>query len=277
MNGFLKALAMPAIVIGMSSAAQAGVVFSASSFNQSLSLSNTNFATGVAYSAGTYEVGSGGNSGSPITTYTSAGVRTASSTPNPQLDFRSLFTDASGAVYAHGYNNTNTIYKQGSSYNIFTAYVTLQGSVDNQATIVLNSAGTQYVGLSGGVLTFWNLNGSIARTLSTSMSGFSFAIFGNYGLNAQGNTLFAYDLTSGAIVDQTTLNGAGGSSYGQSYANGYFFTQGSDSNSVAAYQIGAPAASAVPEPASWAMMIGGFGMVGGALRRRAKVSVGFAA
>ncbi len=28
----------------------------------------------------------------------------------------------------------------------------------------------------------------------------------------------------------------------------------------------------VPEPAAWALMIGGFGMVGGALRRRAKVS-----
>lgn len=32
-----------------------------------------------------------------------------------------------------------------------------------------------------------------------------------------------------------------------------------------------PAAIGVPEPASWAMMIGGMGMVGGALRRRQKV------
>ncbi|KQS04035.1 hypothetical protein ASG11_07050 [Sphingomonas sp. Leaf357] len=38
-----------------------------------------------------------------------------------------------------------------------------------------------------------------------------------------------------------------------------------------------PAASAVPEPATWAMMIGGFGMVGGALRsRRRKTTVSFA-
>jgi hypothetical protein len=37
--------------------------------------------------------------------------------------------------------------------------------------------------------------------------------------------------------------------------------------------------SGVPEPATWAMMIGGFGMVGGAMRsarRKAKVSVSFA-
>ncbi|WP_404710291.1 PEPxxWA-CTERM sorting domain-containing protein [Sphingomonas sp. MMS24-J13] len=38
--------------------------------------------------------------------------------------------------------------------------------------------------------------------------------------------------------------------------------------------VAAPGAGAVPEPASWAMMLGGFGMIGGALRaqrRRTKV------
>jgi hypothetical protein len=33
-----------------------------------------------------------------------------------------------------------------------------------------------------------------------------------------------------------------------------------------------PAATAVPEPASWAMMISGFGLVGGAMRRRSTLS-----
>lgn len=37
----------------------------------------------------------------------------------------------------------------------------------------------------------------------------------------------------------------------------------------------APALGAVPEPASWAMMITGFGLAGGALRRRTKVQVAF--
>ena len=36
---------------------------------------------------------------------------------------------------------------------------------------------------------------------------------------------------------------------------------------------GAPAA--VPEPSSWAMMIGGFGLIGAALRRRRKVAAAF--
>jgi hypothetical protein len=40
-----------------------------------------------------------------------------------------------------------------------------------------------------------------------------------------------------------------------------------------AFQTGTPS---VPEPASWAMMVGGFGVVGGALRGRRKATVSFA-
>lgn len=37
----------------------------------------------------------------------------------------------------------------------------------------------------------------------------------------------------------------------------------------------APAQGAVPEPASWALLVAGFGMVGGAMRSRRKVEVSF--
>ena len=40
-----------------------------------------------------------------------------------------------------------------------------------------------------------------------------------------------------------------------------------------AFQTGTPS---VPEPASWAMMVGGFGVVGGALRGRRKATISFA-
>ena len=40
-------------------------------------------------------------------------------------------------------------------------------------------------------------------------------------------------------------------------------------------RFGANADTGVPEPATWAMMIAGFGLVGGAMRRR-KATVSFA-
>lgn len=46
-------------------------------------------------------------------------------------------------------------------------------------------------------------------------------------------------------------------------------TNGSSSGSIRIL-LGAASPSAVPEPTSWAMMVGGFGAIGGALRRRRK-------
>jgi len=40
--------------------------------------------------------------------------------------------------------------------------------------------------------------------------------------------------------------------------------------------FGQTSSSAVPEPASWAMFIGGFGLIGGAMRRRQRTTVSFA-
>ena len=61
--------------------------------------------------------------------------------------------------------------------------------------------------------------------------------------------------------------------------NFYDFTQGVDGGliNVGTGPVIQPPVGAVPEPATWAMMIGGFGMAGGSLRyRRRKTSVSFA-
>ena len=42
------------------------------------------------------------------------------------------------------------------------------------------------------------------------------------------------------------------------------------------FSVDAQLGAGVPEPATWAMMIGGFGLVGGAMRRRTRTSVTFA-
>ena len=48
-------------------------------------------------------------------------------------------------------------------------------------------------------------------------------------------------------------------------------------NGTLTVQYEADAIPGIPEPTTWAMMIGGFGLVGGALRSRRKVSVSYAA
>ncbi|WP_240047647.1 PEPxxWA-CTERM sorting domain-containing protein [Sphingomonas panacisoli] len=48
-------------------------------------------------------------------------------------------------------------------------------------------------------------------------------------------------------------------------------TAGSTNNTVSTFTV-SRATGAVPEPATWAMMLVGFGAVGGALRRRSKVA-----
>jgi hypothetical protein len=42
------------------------------------------------------------------------------------------------------------------------------------------------------------------------------------------------------------------------------------------FYTGTPGLSAVPEPATWAMMILGFGLVGGVMRRRQRQTVRYA-
>ncbi|MBO9574825.1 MAG: PEPxxWA-CTERM sorting domain-containing protein [Sphingobium sp.] len=63
-------------------------------------------------------------------------------------------------------------------------------------------------------------------------------------------------------------------------ASYYIASSGSAQGNVNSlvWDIGAitPAAGAVPEPASWALMIAGFGAMGGALRSRRKVAASFA-
>ena len=68
------------------------------------------------------------------------------------------------------------------------------------------------------------------------------------------------------------------------YGNGTFFDSQGRENSIST-ELNEPsrwtvspagADGAVPEPASWAMMLGGFGLVGGAMRSRRKATVSFA-
>jgi len=102
--------------------------------------------------------------------------------------------------------------------------------------------------------------GSASKVLKVSATGNSQQSF-NFNTNgktksAMGWTSKSYQFT--ATGTSTTLN---------------FLAVGSGSYGTAL--DGITVTSAVPEPASWAMMIGGFGIAGGAMRRRTRSTLAF--
>lgn len=115
--------------------------------------------------------------------------------------------------------------------------------------------------LFGGAFTEALFNGRIGSTTGSILSG-GVTSFTNGALTFQPGALsnFEFGLAS---ISNGGLSGtaAGGINGFSSVLNGKFDNEG---------QVGLPG---VPEPATWAMMTLGFGMLGGALRRRARLGV----
>jgi len=103
---------------------------------------------------------------------------------------------------------------------------------------------------------------------------------GTASYSSQYNTFF-FDAGAGRSLDLTvtsSLTNAGGTVPLSLDTNQAFFTadvlNGFGIQAISG-SVTSDGAGAVPEAASWAMMLGGFGLVGGAMRRR-KVAVSFA-
>jgi hypothetical protein len=126
-------------------------------------------------------------------------------------------------------------------------------------------------------------------------------IGGSYSVNFGPSNVFSFVIGSVDTFNSLTLRYADGTSQlysGGQIINDLVFDSGNqisgETNGVVTYRVtsgalltGATFAttgnafefdnlSAVPEPAAWGMMIMGFGLVGGALRRRTKTTVRFA-
>jgi hypothetical protein len=207
---------------------------------------------------------------------------------NPGLDFRSIFTDATGTIFARQFADS-TIFQQTTPGTFVSSGVVLaSNSLDAQSSVVLNGAMTEYVAMSGGTVSRWDLAGSSLGTvpLSDPLGGKPFgslpgednfpqgrgiAAFGNYWLTYDGNTtLSAWDF-AGNRVGTTTLNGAGtsfDSAFSLSYANGMVFIVDQAGGTWRGYDLNGP--TAVPEPSSLILFGTAFASFGGyfALRRR---------
>lgn len=211
----------------------------------------------VAFDGTNYWSTSGGSaSGARLAQYTSGGALVG--TYAPGLDFRSVFTDASGNVYARQYANS-TIYTQ-TSPGTFAPFVTLNGgSLDSQSSVILNTLGTQFIAMSGGSVSRWDLSGNYLGALT--LSGFGategdypqgrgIAAAGNYYLTYDSNNvLSARDLVTGARVDQTVLTGAGtgfDSLFSLSYANGQVWIVDSPGGTWRGYDVGLGGFGAIP-------------------------------
>jgi hypothetical protein len=195
-----------------------------------------------------------------------------------------------------------------------TSLVALAATTDADAAVVLNlNAGQIASGASNfeflfsanrrqnttySVISYTNMvSGGFAQTTFDStvtqdfIFNYAFTVATNGVLNR--NPIYAYEVDSlftnssitvrdGSSIISTDfyindLSVSAGKNYTLSIAATYIGGSLNGSNSAFA-QIAldhVAALAAVPEPASWLMMIGGFGMVGGAMRRRQRVAISF--
>jgi PEP-CTERM motif len=222
-------------------------------------LTNGNFETGT-FAGWSSNVQSGSNGNRFI------------STPGANAPASGFATSANGAggnFYAVTDQNGGGAYSLTQLFTIASgttsATLTFQMFNQNQAgTSIINPAGLDYLAggnqharvdiLTAGASAFTNNPGDIVANL----------YLGDDGSGQQPYINYSFNLLSLAGI-------TAGNSYQIRFGqvdNQFFFQQGVDNVSITT--------AAVPEPASWALMIAGFGLVGGAMRRRTTV-VRFAA
>lgn len=170
----------------------------------------------------------------------------------------------------------------GSGTVVFTSLIT--AAIDGDAP-----AGTGLAALSGGSF-FYRFSLTTAQRIDLSYSLTQMSS-DNEGANA---ALFSYTTSQFLLAESFAPNSVGAANAVLPVGSYYLFlnsqlgsgtvrldngtgTGPTSGTGTSTTSFGFTFADAVPEPATWAMMVGGFGFVGAAMRRRAKVpSVRFA-
>lgn len=117
--------------------------------------------------------------------------------------------------------------------------------------------------------------GAVSLLFSTGQSEFGFRLAGGHG----GNAYISFFGSDGGLIDSFTLAGLPLiSAYGFSRSGGLQDIRGvsiwnDDATGIGLAGFRHDVASTIPEPATWAMMILGFGLVGTIARRRRRASV----
>lgn len=166
------------------------------------------------------------------------------------------------------------------------------GTTLNNATsldFVSGPAGTASPGVAGTVATYGSGTGSLAGFMCMTGTCGSILDITNFAIGAQtinnfftltgGNNAspIAFDLTGITNINRSDPNFLTFTATGNIRYDGFdptaaiflFSAQGTTATSFSATTI---SSSAVPEPATWAMMMLGFGALGTAMRRRPKIN-----
>jgi hypothetical protein len=159
----------------------------------------------------------------------------------------------------------------GVSGPLVYAHVTIEDAVGSG--FVMNGDGWDSMQTSGDNL-FGSKSGSVNFNFSVGVSGLNFDL-----INGTGATTFTIKLLDAAenIIGTHTID-LGGFGDPSSVGHLAFAESGiraaviTGNNDIAVDTIGFNAGNAVPEPATWALMIGGFGLAGVSLRRRKAVA-----
>jgi uncharacterized repeat protein (TIGR01451 family) len=227
----------------------------------------------MAFDGASYWDASGGtSSGTRLARYDLAG--NLLNTYAPGLDFRSVFADASGNLYARAYGSS-IIYRQ-TSPGVFSNYLTLSGgSLDSQSSVVLNGDGTEFIATLSGVVSHWLADGTYLGAVN--LIGFGavpgettfpqnrgIAAVGNYWLTYNGNGVISFWDTGGNRVWQATLQdtvATTDSGFTLSYCNGKVFVLDTTSGNWRGYDVCGQAPPTAPviytQPADTTAPLGG--------------------
>lgn len=217
-----------------------------------------------------------------------------------------VYTDRAAFLAAAGTTQTETF--ESSAVGAFSS----SGGVFNQAFDGFSYSGQNngnYVGIANGAVSDSGPNYPVPAEfdgqnyLAWANTNTGGAVSMTLTLNAA-TTAFGFDWFNTDFSDQYTFSVTGGPSFtGPPFtvvsggsANSGFFGLISDSafsdvtitntfnggyisdegfDNLTTNGVGSSNPSPAPEPASWAMMLGGFGLIGGALRRRQRTTVSF--